>query len=433
MLFTFHPILSKFTLRFVLVAVLLNVSCMKSDKYDYLGSLDSHARTFTVELFDNNVVTSLTIGNPDNRSIYVYSEADTSNLIPVPDESVFRFRDSGIELIANDKVVSFSSEIAFVGENGKKLLDYLSYSSTETTEITLRGSPEIKRAQDGITATVTAYEHDIIASMMVNDVKITDPIAYKQTMAILFQTTLYAAASGNNNLSIREAERTGIQFGSEIPDQFLYTIIEETSDYIALYNDLPVPMYTTEMCGGMTATPDMVWQDLSAEPQNQVVICQDCIEKGSYEWSNTVSTDMIGEALFGYPGYVDIWISKFYENGRPQHITAQWEENKKTFTIEEFRKRISAQVNDKKIILSDWFEIEADPEDSDRKSGPFQILNIKKPVSTNHVHFIGWGRGHGVGLCQHSARQQADAGKNFVEILDHFYPRLETGRIQREQ
>jgi len=36
--------------------------------------------------------------------------------------------------------------------------------------------------------------------------------------------------------------------------------------------------------------------------------------------------------------------------------------------------------------------------------------------------FKGAGHGHGVGLCQWGARGLARSGKNFLQILDYYYP-----------
>jgi len=40
--------------------------------------------------------------------------------------------------------------------------------------------------------------------------------------------------------------------------------------------------------------------------------------------------------------------------------------------------------------------------------------------------FIGQGFGHGVGLCQWGAKAQAKAGRSYMDILKHYYPRAET-------
>jgi stage II sporulation protein D len=41
------------------------------------------------------------------------------------------------------------------------------------------------------------------------------------------------------------------------------------------------------------------------------------------------------------------------------------------------------------------------------------------------VIFIGAGFGHGVGLCQEGAMGMAKLGKNFKEILTHYYSGIE--------
>ncbi len=53
------------------------------------------------------------------------------------------------------------------------------------------------------------------------------------------------------------------------------------------------------------------------------------------------------------------------------------------------------------LLKSNWFEVE---------------------VKDGQAHFKGRGLGHGVGLCQWGARGLALKGKNFEEILQHYYP-----------
>ncbi len=433
MLIIFQPASINYIVRIIFVAAVFFVGCSEKDHYDYIRELDQDTQSFTVSLFHEDTVNSLTITGLDNSQLFVQSKTDTSNLISIPHETMFLHTEDGIEVTTKNGIATFADAVKVVGENGRELFAYLKYAADNGREVVLRGNPVIKAGPKGMRSIVTAYENDLIAAMMVDGVQSGDPEAYKHTMAVVYRTTLYAATSSGDAMLIDVSERSGIQFGTEVPGLLHYTPIEETAEHVALYRNLPVLLYTSKMCGGMTATPDMIWQDMPPEPHHQIIICQECIAKGSYEWSNTVSVEVIGEALFNHRGYVDIWISNFYENGRPKSITAQLGERKKTFTVEEFRKRITTQTDDNQIILSDWFEIETDPDTSDRKPGPLQLLNINNSSSPENVHFIGWGRGHGVGLCKYSARQQAAAGKNFSEILQHFYPRLETGRIQREQ
>jgi stage II sporulation protein D len=44
--------------------------------------------------------------------------------------------------------------------------------------------------------------------------------------------------------------------------------------------------------------------------------------------------------------------------------------------------------------------------------------------------FIGGGRGHGVGLCQHGARGMAMAGHGFEAIVTHYFTGVETRKVR---
>lgn len=51
--------------------------------------------------------------------------------------------------------------------------------------------------------------------------------------------------------------------------------------------------------------------------------------------------------------------------------------------------------------------------------------------SISSVTFVGAGNGHGVGMCQHGAREIARRGGKFDQILGHYYPGAVLQRIYR--
>jgi SpoIID/LytB domain protein len=82
----------------------------------------------------------------------------------------------------------------------------------------------------------------------------------------------------------------------------------------------------------------------------------------------------------------------------------------------------------------------------DGEKGSFIIgkeLEIRRALSPSHLyssafvvsrkndrfilHGAGWG--HGVGLCQIGAAVMANEGKPYLEILKHYYPGTEVGRL----
>jgi SpoIID/LytB domain protein len=59
---------------------------------------------------------------------------------------------------------------------------------------------------------------------------------------------------------------------------------------------------------------------------------------------------------------------------------------------------------------------------------PSALFTLK--TGSGSFTFVGGGNGHGVGLCQHGANGMAKAGKNYKEILDHYFTGVQIARIE---
>lgn len=58
-------------------------------------------------------------------------------------------------------------------------------------------------------------------------------------------------------------------------------------------------------------------------------------------------------------------------------------------------------------------------------SSPHFEINFEQ----DRVIFDGRGHGHGVGFCQWGAKGQAEAGRNHLEIIRHYYPGVEIATL----
>lgn len=409
-------------------------ACNKNDPYALFNEPDRNARLFGIELFHDASVTAISVSALDRTPLYLRKK--DVDMLPVSAgyEIVFTESDGNIAVVSEKIDTVFYGEVEIVKKSGELLLKPFEINAISGRTIRLRSFLTISSEMQSITVKADCYEHDLIAAMMTEIVKKDDPQSFKEAVSVLARTNLYTSVAEDRGTYLHESERLGIILGPRLPQKFHYNAIKKTEGYISVFHTQPVFLYSTEICGGMTATPDMIWQELPAEPHYQVVLCDDCLSSGSYEWVNSVDSQILGELLFGNYAHVEIWISKFYENGRPQHITAQMGDIKKTFTVEEFRKKI-AQGDGSGIILSDWFEIHNIDGSSEKVQGlrslSIDYYNVTVPES-EEVHFKGWGIGHGVGLCRQSAREKAKSGETFPEIIKNYYPKLVTIRTGSE-
>ena len=160
--------------------------------------------------------------------------------------------------------------------------------------------------------------------------------------------------------------------------------------------------YYSAVCGGSTSLGSDFFSD--AAPPHQSVACEWCSESPLYQWEATVTNAVLQTKIQKY------WTSQQSKFGTLQSLTigpvphaggvaeVEMSDGKQKLKMPATLFRRIVGTSD---LYSHHFTIERD--------------------GTSWV-FKGAGHGHGVGLCQWGARGLAKTGKNFVEILGHYYP-----------
>ena len=160
--------------------------------------------------------------------------------------------------------------------------------------------------------------------------------------------------------------------------------------------------YYSAVCGGSTSLGSDFFSD--AAPPHQSVPCQWCSESPLYHWQSTVTNTDLQTRIQRY------WTTQETKFGKLESVTVgpvphpggvadvQMSDGKQTLSMPAtaFRRAIGTSE-----LYSHHFQVERD--------------------GTSWV-FKGAGHGHGVGLCQWGARGLARSGKNFLQILDYYYP-----------
>ncbi|SEU17864.1 SpoIID/LytB domain-containing protein [Stigmatella erecta] len=164
--------------------------------------------------------------------------------------------------------------------------------------------------------------------------------------------------------------------------------VEATRGEVLTYELAPIEAYFHASCGGRTESGLAALQrDL---PYLQPAECP-CGRLPASRWSATVSRSELQSALGGSP-------SGFRISGRTGTRRASRVATSEGLTMDgpRFRQRLGYTK-----LKSLDFEVE----------------------ETSHgYHFTGRGYGHGAGLCQWGAKALADGGRNYRDILSHYYP-----------
>lgn len=167
---------------------------------------------------------------------------------------------------------------------------------------------------------------------------------------------------------------------------------------LALYHrGWPFAAYYHSCCGGHTADP------LSAlgDPRSpiQPVPCTYCEDSREFEWTQRIPRQET-LAKLGVEGATGIQIAQRSPDGRVTQVDVRrGDEPPVSMTGAAFRQRVGGMV-----VRSTLFRV--------RRDGDRYV-------------FQGRGFGHGVGMCQWGARGMAEAGNDFRQILEAYYPGAE--------
>jgi stage II sporulation protein D len=172
-----------------------------------------------------------------------------------------------------------------------------------------------------------------------------------------------------------------------------------TQGLILWYGGKPAHIFYTEHCGGHTENAGAVWPR-AARPYLRGVKDDFCLSAGRQNWAAAYPLTAIAGAM-GLASIESIEISGRTSTGRVASLLV----NGRPVNAEQFYLRLGRALGWDKL-RSKLFSHDLRP---------------------NEVVFTGWGRGHGVGLCQTGAEQRGLAGHDFRQILAAYFPGTRIG------
>jgi len=170
-----------------------------------------------------------------------------------------------------------------------------------------------------------------------------------------------------------------------------------TAGLALYYRGLPLTAYYHSCCGGHTADPLSVLGD--ARSPIQPVPCTYCEDSREFEWTQRISRQEVLDKL-GVEGATGIDIAPRTPDDRVTQVDVRrGDDPPASMTGTAFRWRVGTLV-----VRSTMFWV--------RRDGDRYV-------------FRGRGFGHGVGMCQWGARGMAEAGNDYRQILEAYYPGAE--------
>ena len=185
--------------------------------------------------------------------------------------------------------------------------------------------------------------------------------------------------------------------GAVKDDSRVREAVEGTKGEMLKKHGQVVKAFFHSACGGRTETALNVWGE---EKMFGTVKDPYCKRSPNSSWRYKISKPELASRLVkgGYPAETISSVSVERRRNDPRAATVAIDTGDQTIFLQgSDLRRIIGYEN----VKSTWFDVKLD---GDR------------------VSFPGHGFGHGVGLCQWGAKAQAEAGKNYREILKFYYP-----------
>lgn len=263
-----------------------------------------------------------------------------------------------------------------------------------------RGHLEVYPAEKGLLVVDEMLLEDYLVGLINCEISSQWPIEAVKAQAVVARTfALYQKQARKNLLyHLESTVYDQVYGGCDIEDSRAARAVSETRGEVVSYNGKIIQAFFHSSCGGHTEASENVWS--VKLPYLQGVECTYCMKSPSVLWEQSLSPKKV-EILLRTAGYKvsgleGIRIVSRYQSGRITKLEFTSSTGTIAIPAVTFRKIIGFGV-----IRSTDFEV--------------------KFVDNDFV-FVGTGYGHGVGLCQWGAKQRAEDGFNYREILSYYYP-----------
>lgn len=355
----------------------------------------------------------------DNLSIVVNSKInllDNSGQIAEVNEGnslEFTFNGVLIELlikqntfISNEFWIESASETSLINVDEKKY----------------RGKLRVFRSYDEIRVVNELTIEDYVKGVMTREMPIgngTENYNALKAFSICIRTYAFNKITQKNKSFDLFADTRDQVYGGVVSEtDYTNKIVDETAGQLLSFDGKPAVVFYHSTCGGYTEDVQNVF---NSKPLDYLISISDgegpnCNISPRYAWSEEYSESVFIDRLFNSRlldnlnyAIQSVIVKSRFESGRVNEleirlINSSGEEKIISLFSNNIRSVIKTS-DGRSILRSTMFEISLD--------------------DNKNVLINGNGFGHGVGLCQWGAIAQSRLGKDYQEILNHYYPGTE--------
>ena len=221
------------------------------------------------------------------------------------------------------------------------------------------------------------------------------------SLAILARTDAYYRAMQNED-SFWHVAASDVNYAGNalvVPNSLIDRSVDKTRDLILVRNEgeknIPFPTAWTEHSAGKTAAYESLFRKESGAPEKGVEAPHAALARKNTKWSYQISKKTLAQHL-----------------GIPQVKSIETFLDKSSNKVYALRIQDTAETHD-----IDFFTLQKLLGKEHRLSSDFTVA-----IKDDAVLFLGYGKGHGAGLCLYSASALAEKGESAVKILSKFFP-----------
>ena len=297
-------------------------------------------------------------------------------------------------IIIND--IPFPSKAVYL-RGGPHPMDKLQYK----TDL-YRGALKVAFIEKGLLVTNVLPLEDYLQGMLGGEMSPTWEMEALKAQSVASRTyALYMIHHPKSSYYDLE-KGTGDQVynGANAESERARKAVDATRGQYLTMKSQPIKSYFHSRCGGLTETAKTVWKFNEKGNQSRVP-CTFC-QKFPYVWKSAVKArDLLSflKLPFAEASPFKVTVAERSPSGRVGSVKIQSGGQEKLINSDELRSLLG--YTKVKSTRFDW------------------------KIQGRDIEFEGVGSGHGVGMCQWGARFLAQSGKNYRQILSHYYPSAE--------